>query len=745
MNKFLLLLIALCLGLSSANAQKVYPTYSLKDIQFINADSLRVADSLGYNAKPRWRIQTSPRMNDTVTVVALVTVPPKMITYTAGGRTLAVVDTGVLGTQPWSGVLVRLYSDSATADADGFFNIERGDIVKMVGIIQEFPANEMNSLTQFAPIPGLPFQILSSLNPLPAPAYKSIADFNVGPNPGGTIKFSTGEAFESKEVVFTNLTVGPAVNTSRGTFTITDEFGNTLSTYDWSYHFSLGHGGTEPIAGDPAYKVPVPGLKIDTIKGYISTSSGTEANRGYRICPIFVGDIKYGKIAPGVITHRRYPVIVAKDSSPLITAKAYKQVTGVVSGANLSTVKLVFSVNNGAWQEVTMTATQPAVDSLYQGRIPVQAAGSTVRYFVKATDVDTQVTTLANSGSLTQYDTSKGFFFYKSLDRTIQKVLTIRDVQTTIYINGRSPYVGAVDSVGGIVTADTASLRLSPLSSAGPSVFYIQSGNAPFSGLWAVGPDSIMTPLKLGDSVVVTGTIGENFDVTRIAGITSARIVSRNNTLPTPVKLKTEIFGPGASNGNLAAEPYEGMLVKFDSLTVSDVIPVYSEPTEYEVINSTGPTIVRRDGRNTYSNVLGDTISGLKILNVGNKIASLTGIIYFSNGRYKVTPRTNADYVGVVLGVRREFGIPKNFNLAQNFPNPFNPVTTIRYSIPNNARVSLKIYNLLGQEAATLVNFDQSAGTYSVSFDAGSLSSGVYLYRIVAGEYSQVKKMLLLK
>ncbi len=89
--------------------------------------------------------------------------------------------------------------------------------------------------------------------------------------------------------------------------------------------------------------------------------------------------------------------------------------------------------------------------------------------------------------------------------------------------------------------------------------------------------------------------------------------------------------------------------------------------------------------------------------------------------------------------------IPNKFNLSQNYPNPFNPSTVINYSIPKSQMVSLKIYNILGQEVATLVNQEQVAGNYKVTFDASRLSSGVYFYSIKTGNFSAVKKMMLLK
>ena len=90
-------------------------------------------------------------------------------------------------------------------------------------------------------------------------------------------------------------------------------------------------------------------------------------------------------------------------------------------------------------------------------------------------------------------------------------------------------------------------------------------------------------------------------------------------------------------------------------------------------------------------------------------------------------------------------GIPEEYNLAQNYPNPFNPVTKIRYSLPQQSNVSLIVYNILGQEVITLVNEQQPAGNYEVSFDATNLTGGIYLYKIQAGDYSDVKKMILMK
>ncbi|MBU0473797.1 MAG: T9SS type A sorting domain-containing protein [Bacteroidetes bacterium] len=96
-------------------------------------------------------------------------------------------------------------------------------------------------------------------------------------------------------------------------------------------------------------------------------------------------------------------------------------------------------------------------------------------------------------------------------------------------------------------------------------------------------------------------------------------------------------------------------------------------------------------------------------------------------------------------------GIPTIYKLEQNYPNPFNPSTTIKYSIPRNTeyysvnQVTLKVFNILGQEVAELVNEVKSAGNYEINFNASYLTSGVYFYKIQSGKYSSTKKMILLR
>ncbi len=88
---------------------------------------------------------------------------------------------------------------------------------------------------------------------------------------------------------------------------------------------------------------------------------------------------------------------------------------------------------------------------------------------------------------------------------------------------------------------------------------------------------------------------------------------------------------------------------------------------------------------------------------------------------------------------------PGEFSLSQNYPNPFNPATTISYQIPQTELVTIKVYDVLGREVATLVNEEKTAGSYEVQFTGNGLTSGIYFYQLKVDNFVETKKMILLK
>jgi len=100
---------------------------------------------------------------------------------------------------------------------------------------------------------------------------------------------------------------------------------------------------------------------------------------------------------------------------------------------------------------------------------------------------------------------------------------------------------------------------------------------------------------------------------------------------------------------------------------------------------------------------------------------------------------------GNMVAIRDKKNQPRGFKLLQNYPNPFNPSTTIKFEVPEQSFVTIKVYNILGQEVATLVNGVKKAGSYEDTFNASNLSSGIYFYRLKTRENTLTKKMILLK
>jgi uncharacterized delta-60 repeat protein len=113
------------------------------------------------------------------------------------------------------------------------------------------------------------------------------------------------------------------------------------------------------------------------------------------------------------------------------------------------------------------------------------------------------------------------------------------------------------------------------------------------------------------------------------------------------------------------------------------------------------------------------------------------GVSYWTTVKYVQVPVTSVE--------DRQVPVPTEYVLFQNYPNPFNPSTTIRFDLPKASLVTLKVYNLLGEEVETLVNERRPAGSYTMNWIAGGLAAGVYLYRLQAGEFTETRKLVIIK
>ena len=129
---------------------------------------------------------------------------------------------------------------------------------------------------------------------------------------------------------------------------------------------------------------------------------------------------------------------------------------------------------------------------------------------------------------------------------------------------------------------------------------------------------------------------------------------------------------------------------------------------------------------------------------------SLNGVIFLDgpkdhspHGTVHLVRRGTATAAGI-LPVKTG-GVPRSFSLSQNYPDPFNPTTTIRFELPLRSHVTLMVFNTVGQKVAELINSDEERGIYDVRFDASGLASGTYLYRLQAGGFVETKKLVVVK
>jgi hypothetical protein len=482
---------------------------------------------------------------------------------------------------------------------------------------------------------------------------------------------------------------------------------------------------------------PAPGTILAHVRGYIQTRNNVANTGGHAnlIQPAYPGDMEVATFPPLISDILRNPGEVGFGEPVTVSANILDP-DGTVTEA-----KLIYRKNIGTHSEILMTNTS---GDTWDATIPAQNDSSIIDYFVRAVD-DSGFVTLSPS------DTARNRFFYLVLDRPV----TIQDVQFSPFGSGFSGYSGFSVTLRGIVTADSSDINL------GPQV-YIQNGSGPWSGIRILGTETLLR--SRGDDITVTGTVGENFSVTQISGIddvSNIQVNSTGNPLPEPEPLSTDIIN-AANDGEIQAEQWEGVLIKYQDIVVDDEnadgAPGPDEGTggnrnfgEMLIADASNSTtrVELQDGAHSYHNFWAvelDTTANLIRIETGNTFDALVGIAWFSFGNYKLVPRKDDDFIGFVTGIDDEASLPIDYTLAQNFPNPFNPSTKIQYALPIEGSVTLKVFNILGQEVITLINNKLvSAGRHEITFNASHLPSGIYLYRIQTNGFVQVKKMILMK
>jgi hypothetical protein len=422
----------------------------------------------------------------------------------------------------------------------------------------------------------------------------------------------------------------------------------------------------------------------------IATQYTTTGTGGYQIMPRYVADF-VTPIVPKV-------TVTAPAAGSTWAAASSQNITW--TSTLVSTVKLEYSTDSAAtWN--TIIANTPASAGTYAWTVPNTISS---KCFVKISD-STSTAPAALSGLFAITPTP---------------IASIRVNNA----NGSPVDSGKTFTISGWVTSASQIGKNAAIqdNTAGMTIY---------DSLFAYGT-------TIGDSVVLTATLTNYRGLAEMSGVTFTK--TGVNSVQSPTIVTCAQLTGQAWNG---LEAYESKLVKIKNVTIAGTGAFTSQSAGYVITDSSGTATLYIN--KAVTSIVGQTIP-TSLVNITGIVSQYKSAMPYSTG-YQLLPRQISD-IEVLTAVAPEnakTSTLKGFALAQNYPNPFNPTTTINYSIDKAGLVTLKIYNILGKEAASLVNEFKSAGSYSVPFNASNMTSGVYIYKLQAGSQSITKKLTLMK
>ncbi len=742
-----------------------HASVTIRDIQLVEHDSLLTADSLTAAARDWWSLQASPLLDTswflTVRCVASPTdlYDPHYIYHGASAGTFFhAVDTGATAATRWGGIRVTpgWFSGGAQVGEE-VARVGKGDLVVMAGSVSEDPWGSMNSETSFF-VDWLFILDSGGVAPVPGPVPASAGDFFRPAGQNQQTLYSTGEPLEGVYVELTDLTVHSFENEANGTFRMTDRDGALISSADYSRWFTL-----RPHR-DPAslYQLPHIGRHIDTLRGYISTTSG-DANSWiyprYRVAPVTPGDIVYGPPTGNLMRGAVY-----YDSSRNGTRDSWEP--GIAG-----------------WQLTVGGLVSATIASLPDGSFG--AAG-----------LDSGIYSI-------QLALPEGWFISSSGPPMVDVTLGIGDTLDLppfgIYfgwnrISGRvfddlnengSPDPGEPGMPGIIVLLDGAERDTAVTDGAGEYRFdELRKGvdtvriilPPQWEQIVPSGGGGIFVDFREYDRHVTE----RDFSLRRAPARLKVGITVRDSG---DLATRTIVFGtrPGASDGVWGADS-AATFIDF-SEGEFEIPPQIFGLFDARFIDPRGG--IGRFGEGTWTDMReyrsDDQVDSFRIdfqpgLLLGGSYpmrffwsraaveSAYTGPVTIGDGGWN--PQLDLKAADSLIVADTSIGIltiiaagpvlrvsdvspygetPGEFTLMQNFPNPFNPATDIAYTVAARSRVTLRVYDILGRPVATLVDAVKAPGSYVERWEGGRLPSGVYFCRMTAEGFTGMMKMLLVR
>ena len=628
-------------------------------------------------------------VEETVTIEGIVTMPSGL-SYAGAGVKFIFAD--VHG-GPWSAIL------SYDPDSSAFPTLFEGDLIQATGYISEYTTGPANMTELFI---TEPINIIDFEQPLPA-----VDTVNTGDLRWPTEAEQWGNVMvRIEDGIVTNNDLAYEV------FAVDDGTGSVLVDDD-----------SDSIAAYFETVGPPPvGSLLQSMEGWLYHHYGSnDDSTAYKLCPLYVEDIEFGSGPPSITGLSREPCAPTSSDTEVAVSCV------IMDNSTISEALVHYSVDGGDYVSVAMTSDD---DSTFTGVIPV-TSDNTVYYYITATDDGADQS--EPKTSIYPYDIE-----HEQLGFHITDDLTVGMIQETPWPAGNTLYEGCNVTLTGIVTADTAQYN------SVYSAYALQNGSGQWNGL--VFDTDAIVQISRGDDVSVTGLITEyahgdeyGYQLDGNTRLINADVTvnSSGNDTPAPLVASCEDLTQTAEE----VESYEGVLVKLENVTVSSV-----NAYDWSITDGTGSeALIDDDMANMAAHNFMSTLAE------GQELESVMGIFNFSYGTYKVQIR-DLDDLGQTVGIDDDVKVnPYEYALHDNFPNPFNPETQIRFSMGGQENVKLVIYDVMGRQVRSLLNGESyTPGFHVVNWNGldnrgQKVPSGMYIYRIKAGDFIADKKMLLVK
>jgi hypothetical protein len=626
--------------------------------------------------------------------------------------------------QGYEGMGLQLVDGSYTTT--GLINVTIGDVLKVTGTPSTFSGSGGNSL-QVGPSTIEPLGNYADLglpDSLLDPVVIATGDANSSVNDEGGVQVNWNN-LGSLNGQFVRLEgvslIVRDISSERPNWLVSSDGGETVfNFYDVSLRYRNDRRNSYPSnfhVRTNTFVPPPPGAALN-LQGFVVYQGDDPFGRGVpggailSIAPMLDTDLQITETPP-IFASVTGPTSVP-DGSAVVT------ITASVSADPTRTLSSVICKYTSSVDGVEVQQTATLSGDVYTCEIPAQPDGAFITYIVEATD-NLNATTVSSTGQ------------YRTL---VDGINEISDVQLTANEGvGGSPFAGITTEmdITAIVVVDPVAFSSTANSGMGIAI-QDDAALGGWSGVFLDNRTEYINDLVLGDSIRITSaSIEEEFGVTQLDNVVYEKL-----GVATPADYKVV---PTTAVKDLAiAEAHEGMRLRFENVILGPNPDAPNDFGEWAFASVGSTDFIRADDA---SEALPSSTNDAFL--EGGIHEFMQGIWWFSFGNFKLVPESATD-IGAVTNVATEDdAVPTRFALHQNFPNPFNPTTRIRFDVPRAGPVKLEVFDLIGRSVRTLVDGVQAVGSYTVTFDAGELPSGLYLYRLTAGDQVEIRKMVLLK